>query len=451
MSNNFYISLGSLSGINLYFDSLNKGDSNLYFKVYSNEIQIPPQTKIKAIIVPSGISNLPDPDTAFSVSELLVRLRSDKIYSDDDYGLYSVYGGSNNTSSNINPSFNDVKIGTMWENSVFDIHWIIQRNNVETYGSYSGVWSLPHNIQNQEVIISGQLISDDTMHYTLNWSGISNEGSLLYNYPTYGPYRMYVSHAYDVNDTVSGFTNYVYYPSGTFISGVSFNLPYNDPRTNTPAIYLFNLLNVSAYSGIRFNSSPKIITVDHAQLNSTSYFKNLDNEVFSSPDVNKLKKVDEVLIESNVINRKRLSIGINDICIKNNIYMKQGVYVSNYYPVDFNIYTFSLKVDEFIPDYENINKYNIVKYFIEFNSKYEQISPISRSDEFLDNKLIPKLLIFDKGQDINHIKYLNYENVRSFRIKILFDLSFLTDNKFISPEIFDYKCILYSKEQFLSL
>lgn len=458
MADYFYIDLGASARPVLTMTPVNKGDANLYFKVTpTGNFTLNPGSKVKAVIVPSGITTLSQPSEAFSVSALLTRMRASQPYNDSSLGIYSLIGGENNSSEDVILSFSDLKINDYtWENTPFNIHWLYQRGSGEAYGSESGIYSLPHNIQNSEIIISGLLVdSGNLMRYTLYWDSITNAASTNYGTAGYatGPYRVLVNYVYNSGSLIaSGFPSWVYYPSTIFTNGISFDLPYNDPRSNSPAVYNFNIANIGA-SLTQSGSLNKVIKIDHQKfISSENYFKNLDREVFNSPNPALLKKVpDDIKIEANVINRKRLSIGINDIAIKNNTYVKQGVYVSPYYPLDFNIYTFSLKVKEFIPKYKDLISYDVVKYYGEFNSKWERISPITRGDELEGNDLVPKLLVFDKGLGTGNVKYLELGNVRSFRIKIVFDLSNIKESNFISPEIYDYKCIIFNKDQFLNI
>lgn len=451
MANYYYASMGGASGVTLSMTPINKGDANLYFRV-EGDYTLVPGSKVKAIIVPSGIASLPDPSESYSVNGLLTRLRGDKVYYDTTYGIFSIPGGENNTDSDIKLSFNELKINDYWENKRFDLHWIVQLGSYESYGSISGIYSLPHNVQNSEIIISGNLTTSGLMQYNVKWNSIANEGDGSYGAaPTDGPYRLKVQYAWNSGVAVSGgLTTWTYYPSGTMLTGISFNIPYNDERTgyNTPAIYNFYLTNMRA--GVnRSGSLDKVILIDHQKFtDSENYFKNLDDQVFTSPDPDKLKKVGTIAVDPGVINRRRLSIGVNDIAIKDNTYVKQGVYVSPYYPVDTNLYTLSLKTVESIPEYPNIDPYSVIQYFIEINSKWERISPINRGDEIFNGILVPKILVFDKGQTSNsQVKYIEISNVKIFRVKIVFDLTNIEESKFIPPEVSDFKCIIFDKDQ----
>lgn len=452
MSNYFYANLGPGSAPSLVMTAVNKGDANLYLRV-TGVYTLTPGTRVKAIIVPSGMTSLPDPVESFSVTNLLKRLRGDKTYYDTTYGMFSVPGGENNTDTDIKLSFSDIQINdNYWENKNFNLHWILQLGTTEVYASTSGVYTLPHNIQNTEVVISGYPLSSNTMQYAVKWNAIANASDTNYGAaPTDGPYKFRVNYAWNSGVAVSGtISNWRYYPASTMSSGIYFTLPYMDERTsyNTPAIYNFFLSNVSAAPSKPLTTD-KIIQIDHQKFtDSENYFRNLDEQVFTSPDPGKLKWIDDVKIEPGVINRKRLSIGINDVAIKDNTYSKQGMYVSSYYPLDFNLYTFSLKTKEFIPDYPGLNAYDVIQYFVELNSKWERISPINRGDEFNNSIPVPKILVFDKGQtNETQVKYIELSNVNVFRIKIVFDLSKLTDAKFIPPEVSDYKCIIFDKDQ----
>ena len=463
MANFFKTDLGSTEVANLSLEAINKyGDNKLYFRVNSESNYIlQPDTKVRALIAPSSASL-----SASDASGLLVTGKDD-----NTNGYFYTNGGANYTTQEDILSFNDIEISDIsWENQTFRLYWLITRGPEVLYGSNENdIYSLPHNIQGSEVIISGNLIDiDSKMQYRITWNSIQNEGSTDYgSIPNDGPYWINVLYSYsftrgDYGSSVSGFTSPLFHPSGVMSSGIVFELPFYDPRRTQelPASYKLRIANVTASGNtdIKPGSSILEVELDHGKLlnNNIKSFKSVDEYVFNSPDKSKLVKVKEILIDDNVINRKRLSIGINDISIKENSYVKQGVYISPSYPLDFNIYTFSLRVDEFIPDYPNLNKYDIVKYFVEFNSnKWEQISPLGRKDEINNSVLIPKIFILDKSPQeeiISEVKYIQYNsNINLFRLKIVFDLSGIIDEKFIPPEIRDYKCIIYDKNQFFNL
>ena len=462
MANFFKTDLGGTTAVDLSLVAVNKyGDQKLYFRIVpaANYI-LQPEAKIRVMIAPSS--------AGLVEATAIPLLKTGK--NDITNGYFFVQGGENNTSVEDILSFNDIVIqDKTWENQTFRLYWLTTRGTDELYGeNLTDIYSLPHNIQGSEVVISGNMINAGTaMQYRLFWDSIANEGSLDYgSEPTDGPYCVNVVHGYawsrgEYGTTVSGFTNPIFYPSGIMTSGIVINVPFYDERRTQqlPAIYKFRLWNVTADStpSQKFATTSLDIEIDHGKLiyDNSKSFNSLDEYVFNTADKKNLVKINEIPIEENVIDRKRLSIGINDISIKDNSYVKQGIYVSPAYPLDFNIYTFSLRVDEFIPNYPNIDPYNVVKYFVEFNSnKWEAISPINRKDEIVDNQLIPKLFILDKAVEDagSQVKYSKYDsNVNTFRIKIVFDLSSISDERFIPPEIRDYKCIVYDKDQFFNL
>lgn len=459
MANYFKTDLGPTSAAVLYLIPISLGDTKLYFRIGGAEYYtLQPGSKVRAMIVPS--------DAGVPVATIKDLLKRDNRVNDILQGYYYATGGENNSSENDTLTFDPIKIENYdWENTKFDLHWMVLRGGDELYGSnLDGVYLFPHNVQSSEVQISGNLLGDGRLiQYQISWDPINNEDSADYgSSPTDGPYYFYVGYKYFYREgpSVSGFEDPIYYPSGTMDegSGITIVLPFHDERKqyqNVPAIYNFRLGNISAgsdKSGTKFLN----VTMDHQVLiDSNKYFANLDNITFTHASKDKLKKVGEVEIEPGIINRKRLSLGINDVSVKDNTYVKQGIYVSNSYPMEFNIYTFSLKVDEMIPSYPNIDPYSVIKYFVEFNSnKWEQISPINRKDEYNGSTLIPKMFIFDKASEdaSEQVKYIDYNsNVNSFRIKIVFDLSKILESKFTPPEVRDYKCIIYDKDQFFNL
>jgi hypothetical protein len=461
MATYFKTDLGPTSSVDLGFEAVISNDSNIYFKITGAENYIlQPSSKVRAMIVPS--------DSLVPTGTIGELLKHQNRQDNDSSGYFFFQGGENNTSQNDNLSFSNIKISNYdWENTKFDLHWMILRGSDEIYGnSLDGVYSFPHKVQSSEVSISGNLLTGgDVIQYRIFWDAINNEGSTDYgSAPTDGPYKFNVVHKYGLDRqglvaSVSGFSSPIYYASGIMNSGIVVNLPFYDERKefqNVPAIYNFELNNVTAGT-LKPGTSALVITMDHQKLlDSNNYFKDLDRYTFQYASKDKLKKITEIQIEPGVINRKRLGIGINDISIKDNTYVKQGIYVSKSYPLDFNIYTFSMKVDELIPTYPDLNSYDVVQYFVEFNSnQWERISPINRKDEFSGTNLVPKLFIFDKSPEDkiqDQVKYITYNsNVNLFRVKIVFDLSKLSESKFTPPEVRDYKCIIYDKDQFFNL
>jgi hypothetical protein len=454
MANYFVSVLGSSSVSSLYLEAVSKGDAYIYMRIAgTEEFIMRPTEKVKAMIAPY--------DTPLASGIAISLLKQPNIINDVSNGYFFFDGGENNSKDDDILSFSDLKIPNEWENSRFNLYWLHTIGNIEAYGNNTdGVYSFPHNIQPSEVVISGNLLSSNLMSYKISLIGIANDGDSNYGSPpTDGPYSLNVSYKWPNGVFVPGFENTVYYGSGVISSGINIQLPYYDARdgfNNVPAIYTFDIANVSAGT-IKPGSNPINITLDHSQLiDNTQYFKNLDEFVFSKAEKDKLKRVGEIPISKGIIDRKRLSIGINDIVVKDHTYTKQGTYVSIQYPLDFQAYTFSLRVKEMIPEYSNLNPYDLIKYYIEFNnSAWQRISPIERGVEYENDILVPKMFIFDKPSNefvSQNIKFLNYGSlVTSFRVKITFDLSRINEAKFPPPEIRNYKCIIYDKSQFFDL
>ena len=431
MANYFNVVLGNVSPIELTAQGINNGDQFLYIRIDGGTNTLDIGTKVRTVLAPSGYD--------FSDEEALYKLQG-PIINDITSGIYSLEV-ENNQDKTIPLLFKDIKISSyQYENTGYRLYWIIQRGTNYQQGSYSGFYTYPHNIQPSEIEISGSLTVDNKMKYKIHWNPIGNERNEHYH-NGYDPYLFSVA-AYK-----RPILSEIYYPSGTMLSGIYFDLDFYNPYSKLPETYYFTACNIG-FKGNR--STYKEIVIDHNKLiNTDIYFKNLDDVVFSSANPKMLKLVDEKIIDKEVLDRKRLSIGINDISVQDNVFVKQGAYVSPYYPLDVNLYTFSLKTIENIPNYPELDPYNVVQYFIEINSKWERISPINRGDEFdSSNILVPKILVFDKGiNDNSQVKYIDSGIVKIFRIKIVFDLSGISEAKFVPPEIHDFKCIIYDKDQ----
>lgn len=468
MSDFINVSLGASSNASLSLVAYNNGreDPDLYFKVRNTTgFTIQPQETIRALIVPKS-----DGMSAVEASGLLADPNSTKDISRGIY--YTRYYNEENQEKTLTEMPLIRLEDYEYENVEFDLYWLQTLNDGVIFDSdTAGVYSFPHNIQPQEVRLGLQLIDNNTtMRYTLNFSEFNNVGDANYAGDNQ-PYLLSISYRYDpynvgvVSGVVDGSTilfsgryDWEPLPSGSN-SGLVIDLPFYDTRAQydgTPAQY-FILLNNNCADPVITGSYPFFLPLNQQEL-ADQQLIDLDTYITTNIDPEKIRRAGEVQVDRGVIDRKRLSIGINDIAIRQNTYRRKGVYVSKPYTTDFSIYTFSLKVEEFIPDYPDINPYDTVKYFIEFNSRpWEPISPVHRQMEMDANrKLLPKLFVFDKGPedalDLENVKYLDYgASVNIFRVKIVFDLSNVAQTQFIAPEIRDYECILFDKTQLLEL
>lgn len=468
MSDFINVSLGASSNASFSLAAYNNGreDPNLYFKIRNTSgFTIQPQETVRALIVPKS-----DGMTALEASGLLADPNSTNDVSRGIY--YSRYYNDQNQEKTLTDMPLIRLDGYTYENVEFELYWLQSLADGVIFDSdTAGVYSFPHNIQPQEVRVGLQLIDNNTtMRYTLNFSEFNNIGDANYagnNLPyllsilyRYDPYRTGVVSGVVDGSTIlfSGAFDWEPLPSGSN-SGLVIDLPFYDTRAQydgTPAQYSI-LLNNNCADPTITGSYPFVLSLNQQDL-ADQQLIDLDTYITTNIIPDNIRRVGEVPVDEGTITRKRLSIGINDIAIRQNTYRRKGVYVSKPYTTDFSIYTFSLKVDEFIPDYPEVNPYDTVKYFIEFNSRpWEPISPIHRQNELNnDGMLLPKLFVFDKGPedalDLENIKYLDYgASINMFRVKIVFDLSNVPQTQFIAPEIRDYTCILFDKTQLLEL
>ena len=362
----------------------------------------------------------------------------------------------------------------LWENTQFNLHWLHYRSqdNITIYdNNKEGIYSYPSKVTQDELklifTVSDILNSDATITISGYMREIKNSYDSVYNVlpPSGGPY--WVSVAYDQNSQTnpSGWenNNKYFFSAGSAGNGiVNLSLPYYDPRQDPskfPAKYYVTFGNywAGAYSGQYGYTGYDSVGCSHRIYVDCQSIDNglrtLD-ETMTNFDVHNLQKVGEIEIPAGLIDRRRLVVGVKDIQINSNIYYKSGTFISNPYSVDFDIYTFSLDVDEYIPDYPNLNKYDLVKYYIEFNSQeWVRISPTKRDDEFDGEKIIPKMIIFDKLFDETNFQNVTFivpeTSIRTFRLKIDIDLSSVPDKDIISPEIRNYKCIVFDKNQLI--
>jgi len=457
-----YIVLSTSSASNANFQIAPTGLAGpiSYMKVFNpSEFTIRPTEKVSVLVIPND-----DPITLLEASGYLADTNQT---SDTTRGMY-IWRYTNDTSAPQSMvDFRLFPLGRTFENVKYNLYWLQEHAGEVIFDSETaGVYSFPHNLQPQELRIGAEIIDDNTrMRYTLRFPEVNNSGAADYGAGNQ-PYLLNISYAYGTG-TVSGYfggTTYTFsdtvtysgFDAGAPTDGIVFDLPYYDLRPGwyqVPAQYTFRV-NYNCADPAITGSIPLSLPINH-QLITDSGVLDLDSWVTTHLDDTRLRRIDEVYIERGVLDRTRLSIGIKDIAVPQKTYKRKGTYVSNPYTSEYPIYTFSLRVDEFIPDYAGIQKYDIVKYFVEFNSRpWVRISPLNRDLELDGSTTVPKLLVFDSdpGQGSESVSFLDYQApVTIFRIKIAFDATAVTDTLFIPPEIRDYKCVIFDKNQLLEI
>jgi len=459
-SNYIILSTTASSNANLLIAPTGLADAASYMRVYgASEFTIVPTEVISVLIAPHD-----DLITSLEASGYL----TDKTATGDaSRGIYIKRYTNETSLPQTLSDFHIFPIDRSFENVKYNLFWLQEHVDTVIFSSgVTGVYSYPHNLQPQELNITSEIINDNTkIKYTIYFPEVNNSGSTDYD-TTNKPYLLNISYAYG-NDTVSGtinnepfaFSDTVSYSgldAGIPTQGLNIEVPYYDQRpswNNVPAQYVFRL-NYNCADPYITGCIPFILPINHQLLSDTAVV-DLDSWITTNLDESKLQKIDDIYIEREVIDRKRLSIGIKDISIPQKVYKKKGIYISNPYSSEYPIYTFSFKTNEFIPEYTNINKYDTVQYYVEFNSRpWVRISPINRDIEYDGINIVPKMYIFDINpeQSSECIKFLDYQvPVNIFRIKIIIDVTAVTDELFIPPEIRSYKCVIFDKNQLLEI
>lgn len=462
------ISIGSASNAGLRLVAHNNGreDPAVYFKLQSAAgMSIQPSEVVKALIVPHDDPTM----TAAEASGLLAGATQTD---DVSRGLYySIYQNETNEVKTIT-ELPQVRLQDLtYENTKFDLYWLQNLGSQVIFDSdTSGTYSWPHNPQAQEVRIAGELINQNTrVRYNVTWGPIANEGDT--GYGASGPYLFALGYrntwytATNVVEAVvdgnpvqfSGSLDYETFGSGVAPSGITVEVPYYDPRptfSGVPANYMF-WVNYNTPLPDQTGAQVLPVPINHQDM-GTNFLADLDSFVATQLNPANLRKVNELKIDRDTIIRRRMSIGVKDIVVKQNTYKKKGVYISLPYTSEFGIYTMSMKVDEFIPDYPDLDPYNVVQYWLQFNNKdWERLSPVNRGTELdLNGNAVPKLMVFDRdpGDAGSNIRFLDYgTDVSVFRVKIVFDASAVPDAQFIPPEVRDYDCIIFDKNQLLEI
>lgn len=464
MADYISLSLSTPTSSNLQLQPIEAGynDPACYMKVWSpSSFSLKASEAISVLIIPSDDAITPTEASGFLVDKTKV--------SDPSRGLY-IYRFTNelDDSRTLTDLYTFQILNRPFENVKYKLFWLQQHVTDIIFDSdLAGVYLYPHNLQVQEVGFRAEVVDNNTMmRYTMSFPEVNNSGSVDYGVGNQ-PYLFSINYVYGQGDVTGVFSSgpivfsdrydYTEFSAGEPSANIVFDVPYHDPRSGfkeVPAQYRFNI-RYNCADPVATGSIPLSVVMNHQTIEDQQMV-DLDAWISTHLDDAKLRKIDDVYVERGVIDRSRLSIGVKDIVVKQNTYKKSGTYISKPYSSDFGIYTFSLRVDEFIPDYPNMNKYDTVNYFVEFNSRpWVRISPINRSLELDENgDAVPKLFVFDsdRGQTSENVGFLNYQApVTVFRLKIVFDVTKVSDAFFIPPEIRDYECIVYDKNQMLEI
>lgn len=306
-------------------------------------------------------------------------------------------------------------------------------NRIDIYGNVVGP---EFNIGYTSGVINPRLIVNIPYLYEIN----------NYNYSSYNAsIKPYYFSIYDSD--LKGYVS----SSGTYegsnehligydniSSGTLFNLPYSN-QDYTFKLY-FNSINNTLGPGLTFTSSV---------VNNVN--SNINSNIIGDFNKSYPYKISEFPVYKDIVSRKRYMVGIEDIYTGVKKYTKTGEFISNYYTVINPIYKFSMNVNEILPDIDGIaDKYSMIKYYVEFqNHSWIRISPINRKKEYEEGVEIPKYIIFDKiGTSKNNtsIKEIHdYISVINFRIKIIINVSSITTDVTISPEVKSYNCNVVDK------
>ena len=159
-----------------------------------------------------------------------------------------------------------------------------------------------------------------------------------------------------------------------------------------------------------------------------------------------------------VTGRSRLSLGLRDIDLISTIYNQTGKYVSSMYTSEKPIYALSLNTNESSYISNTVNIWDIVKYYIQFNSSgsWYQISPKPRINE-VDNtgKSVPSVIIldsstFDKERIdnlYNRVSFISLDKEQyNFRVKIEMDTTITGLQGSWTPMIYDYRVSVIDRE-----
>lgn len=358
-------------------------------------------------------------------------------------------------------------------NHTFNIS-LNHENTYYKFGYYVNYYDSDNNQPVYDVhtdIIDGRYLTKAAIPQPDN---VGVTATIYSNEPTSSRLHMYITHGREITNhslsspapyiiTISGNNNY-FDSSGNIIpspistgnyfynslSGMFINLPYLSGVQEDASVY-----SLSMYYSDQGGEFTIPLSFDTSSIKTSS--DDFDDGVLSSFNDVSIKPVAEIPIKSDTVKKKRFSIGIEDLATVNESYVKQGVYISDFYTVDDPIYTFMLKVGETMPDIDGKTPADMVKYYVQFqNQDWIRISPISRTEEVDDdNNIVPKLFVLDRlnldqiSSDLSEVPY-DFP-VYSFRLRIEFDMSDLGSASFISPSVDYYECHVTDRSSFLRI
>lgn len=346
----------------------------------------------------------------------------------------------------------DTYLSNEFANTPFYRYLYTTKNNDDNYSTYSGylsgIWTGVPVVTFSNALEG--IYESGTFKIKFYPNRFNNDNSLEYN----GDPQYNISYTY----RVQGGTQILYSEDFNYDiieSGIipDFNLiSYVENATGSDSTMYDVSVKLSYISPIaNYEKTTSIINLDKFFYDMNYQFS---NKIPSEINEDLLIKTNEVLIDNgtNLNNRKRLCIGIQDIAVYDNKYKKFGEYISTNYYLQDSLYTLSMMTDEYINDKD----YEKIKYYIQINNESEwiRISPNNRPSEKYNNKIIPKLIIFDIASDEvignSYAKFINYQkDILSVKVKIQIDCSNETNSNFISPEVYDYKLNIITKQDLL--
>jgi len=436
-----------IGDIDLYTDSYWNQDGFPVIEVYSSG-EVPVGAALKTLLYPSG-DYIDESGIMFLLSDAEISTLRNYI---NNSGYY--YGESFLFESGIqyNKKFN---LSSAHQNSHYYLGYMLYYSTdfgeTTIYepvaeSEYDLVLSKACKPQVNNINVKANFYSQTSNETYLQLRVYRNAEIANYNLSTPSPYIV----------TISGIPGY-YDPSGNLI-GETYNSS-NYFGDSVESGMFINLLYISGVpingvqeAGRIFNITLHNIDQDSSWsppliFNTSNIKKSSDDfdegQIDSFTDVN-VKKIGEYPITDDVLHKRRLSIGIEDISLISEEYAKKGIYVSDYYTMDDPIYTYSIAVGSDIPKIDNIKDYQIVKWYVQFHTQdWIRISPINKGEEYENGILIPKFLVLDElnmGTISTQLSEIIYDfSAYSFRVKVEIDMSFISTINYLTPTIFYYE------------
>ncbi len=237
---------------------------------------------------------------------------------------------------------------------------------------------------------------------------------------------------------------------------INIKLPFSKIDANGDTIETEYNISITYYG--QDGRAARSITFNTSDISKFNDDFDVGNDTYNS--MRFLRKKSSFLVDTDISEKKRLVLDVENIELESNKCNNSGTYTSQYYNLDLPLYTFMLKTEEGFAN--NISK-DSINYYVQLGEEIPvRISPITRGVEYDNNgstqTRVPKMLVLDELnlQSITtDVAYFNLPSIYSFRIIIEFDVKHIDGSAiseyFIPPFVDSFECHVTDRQSYLRI